>query len=158
MRRWNLRELAPSSRKQTAREPGTDAPRVPRTGPQMPRVLFSSSECRVVVIDLERGDELGEHHVRERATVEVLAGEISIVCGEETVECGTGTLVTFEPGERHLVRARSEARLLLLLAPWPAAGHGAASSKRDRRRLPVNALAEPVETLSADGSLVMSRG
>jgi hypothetical protein len=29
----------------------------------------------------------------------------------------------FEPGERHTVRSENGARVLLLLAPWPAAGH-----------------------------------
>jgi len=31
--------------------------------------------------------------------------------------------VEFDPGERHAVRAVSDTRLLLLLTPWPAAGH-----------------------------------
>jgi hypothetical protein len=31
--------------------------------------------------------------------------------------------VIFDPGERHEVRAVSDARLLLVLAPWPGAGH-----------------------------------
>jgi hypothetical protein len=30
----------------------------------MPRVLFSYRECRAVVIDLQSGEELGDHHVR----------------------------------------------------------------------------------------------
>jgi hypothetical protein len=29
----------------------------------------------------------------------------------------------FDPGERHTVRSETGARVLLLLAPWPAAGH-----------------------------------
>ena len=32
-------------------------------------------------------------------------------------------LVMFEPGEIHSVSSRDGARLLLLLAPWPASGH-----------------------------------
>jgi len=37
--------------------------------------------------------------------------------------------VMFEPGERHSVTSASGARLLLLLAPWPAGGHyGAADT------------------------------
>ena len=39
MKRWDLRSLAPSSEKRTAREPGADAPRVPSEGRQMPRVF-----------------------------------------------------------------------------------------------------------------------
>ena len=146
MKRWDLCSLAPSSEKRTAREPGADAPRVPRSDRQMPRVLFSSPECRAVVIDLQNGEELGDHHVRERAVVEVVAGRISIECSDETVECETGTLVTFDPGESHLLRALADARLLLLLAPWPAAKHNTASETGSGhgQRLPANALSEPI--------------
>ena len=123
VKRWDLRSLAPSSKKQVARAPGVDAPRVPRTGSQMPRVLFTSPECRAVVIDLREGEELGDHRVRERAVVEVVAGRVSVECSGETVDCDTGTLVTFDPGEHHKVRALADSRLLLLLAPWPALDH-----------------------------------
>ena len=41
----------------------------------------------------------------------------------ETVTGGPGLLAVFDPGERHEVRARSAARLLLVLAPWPGDGH-----------------------------------
>jgi quercetin dioxygenase-like cupin family protein len=143
VKRWDLRSIQPSSKKRTAREPGADAPRVARTGRQMPRVLFSSPECRAVVIDLQRGEALGEHHVHERAVVEVLVGQVTIECAEETVECEAGTLITFEPRERHRVRALAGTRLLLLLAPWPAANHTSRVEKGDGQHLPANALAEP---------------
>ena len=124
-----------------------------RTGRQMPRVLFSSREFRAVVIDLQRGEELGDHQVRERAVVEVVAGRVSIECCEETVECETGTLVTFDPGEHHTVRALADARLLLLLAPWPAAKHRVESGIGYGQHLPANAVAEPILSCgtTADG-------
>lgn len=149
MKRWDLHSLPPSSKKRTPREPGADAPRVPRSDRQMPRVLFSSSECRAVVIDLRRGEELGDHQVRERAVVEVIAGRVSIECVEETVECGAGTLVTFEPAEHHTVRALADARLLLLLAPWPAATCDAESDAGQESGLPANAVAAPIPSLAA---------
>jgi hypothetical protein len=46
-----------------------------------------------------------------------------VVQGEETISGGPGLLAVFDPAERHAVRARSDARLLLVLAPWPGAGH-----------------------------------
>ena len=58
MKRWHLPTLGPSSDKRTAREPGPDAPRVPTAGAQKPRVLFSSSECRLIALDLDAGEEL----------------------------------------------------------------------------------------------------
>ena len=72
MKRWYLPSLPPSSDKRVEREPGADAPRVPSVGHQKPRVLFSSPECRIVVLDLRSGEEMGDHHVRERAVVEVI--------------------------------------------------------------------------------------
>jgi hypothetical protein len=48
------------------------------------------------------------------------------------VECEAGTLVTFDPGERHALRGLDGARLLLTLAPWPAAGHNLALEGKGR--------------------------
>jgi quercetin dioxygenase-like cupin family protein len=120
MKRWHLPSLEQSSDKRTEREPGADAPRVPPVGHQKPRVLFSSPECRAVVVDLQSGHDLGDHHVRERAMVQVISGRVSIKTSQETIECDTGTLVTFDPGERHSLHGIHDARLLLLLDPGPA--------------------------------------
>jgi quercetin dioxygenase-like cupin family protein len=109
----------------------------------MPRVLFSSPECRAVVIDLPRGGEIGEHQVRERAVIEVVVGNVTIESAGERVDGPAGTLVTFEPGESHTVRALDDARLLLVLAPWPAPGHDLSSEERDEH-LPANAVVEPL--------------
>jgi quercetin dioxygenase-like cupin family protein len=146
MKRWYLPSIAPSSEKRVAREPGADAPRVPSVGHQNPRVLFSSPECRVVVLDLRSGEEMGDHHVRERAVVEVISGRVSIEAAEETVECRAGTLVVFDPGERHALRGLDDARLLLTLAPWPAAGHNA-ESETPHQRLPANATVGPIDSV-----------
>jgi len=115
----------------------------------MPRVLFSSPECRAVVLDLQSGEELGDHHVRERAVVEVISGRVTIESSEETAECEAGTLVTFDPGEHHTVRALADARLLLLLAPWPAAKHYTEAEMRHAQHLPSNAATEPIPSLDA---------
>jgi quercetin dioxygenase-like cupin family protein len=147
MKRWYLPSLAPSSDKRVEREPGADAPRVPSVGHQKPRVLFSSPECRIVVLDLRSGEEMGDHHVRERAVVEVISGRVSIEAAEETVECEAGTLVTFDPGERHALRGLDNARLLLTLAPWPAAGHNLTSETPHDQHLPANATVEPIDPL-----------
>jgi len=143
MKSWHLPSLAGSSDKQIAREPGADAPRAPSVGRQKPRVLFSSPECRIIILDLLRGEDMADHRVRERAVVEVISGRISIEAAEKIVECETGTLVTFDPGERHAVRGIDDARLLLMLAPWPAAGHNSAS-EAPHHHLPANATAEPI--------------
>jgi len=144
MKRWHLPTLEPSSDKRTAREPGADAPRVPSAGAQKPRVLFSSSECRLIALDLGAGEELSDHHVRERAVVQVISGRVAIYAAGETIECEPGTLLTFDSGERHALRGLEDARLLLTLVPWPAAGHKVAREEAEDQHLPVNATVEPL--------------
>jgi quercetin dioxygenase-like cupin family protein len=150
MKRWHLPTLEASTDKRTAREPGADAPRVPSAGTQKPRVLFSSPECRLIALDLGAGEELPEHHVRERAVVQVISGRVAIDASGETVECEAGTLVTFDPGERHALHGLDDARLLLTLAPWPAAGHDLPTEQRDGQHLPANATVEPLGSPPSD--------
>ena len=75
------------------------------------------------MLDLPAGQELSEHSVRETAILQIVAGTVVVECAEKSVNCETGTLLTFAPGERHAVSAQTDSRLLLLLAPWPAEGH-----------------------------------
>ena len=92
--------------------------------PQHPEVLRSDEETRVIAINLRAGEELQDHQVHERAHVVVISGEIEVeVDGAEVITGGPGLLAVFDPNERHEVRARSDARLLLVLAPWPGPGH-----------------------------------
>jgi quercetin dioxygenase-like cupin family protein len=109
-------------------------------------VLFTSPECRAVIVELESGEAMGDHRVRERAVIQVVSGRVEIESSGERVECDAGTLVTFEPAERHSVRALTESRLLLILAPWPAAEHyGDADDEAEHaQHLPPNAVVEPL--------------
>jgi quercetin dioxygenase-like cupin family protein len=142
MRRWHLPTLGPSTDKEHEREPGPDAPRVATAGRSKPRVLFSEPECRAVVVDLLGGEEMGDHVVHERAVIHVVSGRIEITVASETVECEEATLIDLAPGERHAVRALADSRLLLLLAPWPAAT-GDLEGDRDPHHLPRNAVVPP---------------
>lgn len=123
---------------------------MPREGGQIPRVLFSAPECRAIVIELERGETMGEHHVRERAVVHVVAGRVAIHASSETVECAAGTLVTFAPHERHSVHALHDAKLLLIVSPWPAAEHYIDGETQHASRLPANAFVSPIESESGE--------
>ena len=91
--------------------------------PHRPEVLHSEEEGRTIVIQLPAGERLQEHQVHERAWLLVVDGEIEVEQDGEQVEGGVGMLAVFDPHEPHEVRARSNARLLLLLAPWPGDGH-----------------------------------
>lgn len=146
MKRWDLTSLPPSTEKQHPREPGAGAPRVPKRDGEIPRVLFSAPECRAVAIQLERGEQMGEHHVRERAVVHVTSGRVEIAASGETVQCSTGNVVTFAPHELHTVRALEPSTLLLVLAPWPAAQHYTDGETESPQRLPPNAFVAPVRS------------
>ena len=50
-------------------------------------------------------------------------GEVEVAHGGENTSGGAGLLMHFEPRERREVRAVTDARLILLLAPWPGPGH-----------------------------------
>ena len=91
--------------------------------PHRPQVLQSArGEARAIAIQLPAGEQLTDHEVHERAYLTVVEGEVEVRAGE-AVTAGPGSLFVFAPKERHEVRATSDARLLLLLAPWPGTGH-----------------------------------
>jgi quercetin dioxygenase-like cupin family protein len=89
-----------------------------------PVILASADDARTVVLHLPAGEELQEHEVHERARLVVVEGELEVSTqAGEKVEAAAGHLFDFDPGERHTVAARSDARLLLILTPWPGDGH-----------------------------------
>jgi quercetin dioxygenase-like cupin family protein len=92
--------------------------------PHAPQILSSTDDARAIALAIPAGESLQDHQVHERAFVTVLGGEVEITTtGGERITGTTGVVVEFDPGERHAVTAMSDARLLLLLTPWPGTGH-----------------------------------
>ena len=91
--------------------------------PHHPQVLRSDPETRAIAIQLPAGEELQEHQVHERAYLWVTDGEIEIESNGDRITGGAGLMAHFAPRERHAVRAVSDARIVLVLAPWPGEGH-----------------------------------
>src|SRR5215210_6077104 len=111
MQQWDLREL--------------------EIAPHQPQVLQSEGEGRTILLSLPGGEQLQEHQVHERAWLLVVDGEIEVKdANGDSVEGGTGLLAIFDPKERHTVTAKNDARLLLVLSPWPGEGH---PSNREER-------------------------
>jgi quercetin dioxygenase-like cupin family protein len=102
---WNLMEL--------------NAP----DGTRDPIVLHSDDGARAVLIVLQAGQRLGEHQVKENAWITVLEGEVVVTVGGESTTCAAGTMVRFDPDERHALASEDGARVLIVLAPWPGDGH-----------------------------------
>lgn len=92
-------------------------------GSRSPVVLHSDEEARVVLIGLQPGQKLGDHQVKENALLVVVDGSARVEAGGEAVDAEAGTLVAFEPDERHSISSDGGVKLLLILAPWPGEGH-----------------------------------
>lgn len=104
MKSWDLRNIETDSRE--------------------PQILSSADDARAVLLHLPAGEQMQEHEVHERARVVVIDGEVEVSTPEgENVSAGNGHLFEFAPGERRTIVASSDARLLLLLSPWPGDGH-----------------------------------
>ena len=73
-----------------------------------------------MLVGLHPGQKLGDHQVKEHAWLIVVHGSVTLRAGDEEIEAPAGTLARFEPDERHSVSTEAGAKILLLLAPWPA--------------------------------------
>jgi quercetin dioxygenase-like cupin family protein len=94
------------------------------SGTRSPVVLHSTEDqARAVLIGLHAGQELGDHEVREGAFVTVVEGRVTVSAGGESFAGETGTLFYFEPHERHSIASQDGAKILLVLAKWPAPDH-----------------------------------
>ena len=101
--------------------------------PHVPHIISSNKEARAILLSLPAGERMQEHQVHERAWVVVIEGEIEITAPPEGPAAGgPGALFELDPQERHEVTARSDARLLLLLAPWPGEGHPGAMTLEEK--------------------------
>jgi quercetin dioxygenase-like cupin family protein len=101
--------------------------------PHQPRILASADDARTILLRLPGGEELQEHEVHERARVLVVDGEVDVDLADGgSTSAGAGHLFEFEPGERRTIVARSDARLLMVLSPWPGDGHPGAMSLEEK--------------------------
>jgi hypothetical protein len=101
--------------------------------PHQPRILASADDARTILLRLPEGEEMQEHEVHERARVLVVDGDVAVAGVDgDSVSAGAGHLFEFDPGERRTIVARSDARLLMVLSPWPGDGHPGAMSLADK--------------------------
>jgi quercetin dioxygenase-like cupin family protein len=89
-----------------------------------PQILSTADDARAIVLSLPAGEELQEHEVHENARIVVVEGTVEVTTPDgERVSASAGHLLEFAPQERHPVSAGDDARILLLLSPWPGEGH-----------------------------------
>lgn len=101
--------------------------------PHQPRILASADDARTILLHLPDGEELQEHEVHERARVLVVDGDVDVAeVDGDFANASAGHLFEFEPGERRTIVARSDARLLMVLSPWPGEGHPGAMTLEEK--------------------------
>lgn len=101
--------------------------------PHQPRILASADDARTILLQLPEGEELQEHEVHEWARVLVVDGEVDVTAADgDFASAHAGHLFEFEPGERRTIVARGDARLLLVLSPWPGDGHPGAMTLEEK--------------------------
>jgi quercetin dioxygenase-like cupin family protein len=101
--------------------------------PHEPQILSTADDARTILLSLSAGEELQEHEVHEYARIVVVDGEVEVTTPEgESISAGPGHLFEFAPAERRSVSATTDARLLLLLTPWPGDGHPGAMTLEEK--------------------------
>jgi hypothetical protein len=101
--------------------------------PHQPRILASADDARTILLHLPEGEEMQEHEVHERARVLVVDGNVEVALQDgDSTSAGAGHLFEFEPHERRTILARSDARLLMVLSPWPGDGHPGAMTLEEK--------------------------
>jgi quercetin dioxygenase-like cupin family protein len=79
------------------------------------RTVLSGTVMRAVVIALAAGVEMAEHDSPNGATLQVIAGDVTVRAGERAWPVGPGQLVAVPP-QRHSVQANADSALLLTVA------------------------------------------
>jgi len=82
------------------------------------RTLYKKSDFRVLLISMEAGAQMKEHHVDGTSSVQVLKGHIRYSTQGRVYQLRTGNLLTLAASIKHEVEAMEESGLLLTIS-WP---------------------------------------
>ncbi len=84
------------------------------------RLLFKKADFRMVLISMEKGSVLKEHHADGTISVQVLKGSIRFTAQGETHTLQASSLAALGASIKHEVEALEESAFLLTIA-WPNA-------------------------------------
>jgi quercetin dioxygenase-like cupin family protein len=96
------------------------ANRKPWSAGHFAKTLFKKHDLRVVLISMERGSQMKEHHADGTLSIEVLNGRLRVNVGAKPHDLSTGHLFTLAASVRHDVEALEDAAFLLTIS-WPSA-------------------------------------
>ena len=123
---------------------GTSPPST-SSGKREPRVLFSRPECRAVLLDLQEGEEMGDHRVHERAIMEVVSGRVEVTVDGDSRRVRRGDAAHVR-SRRDAPRAcaRHPRASCSCSRPGPATATFARARPPTPERMPANATARPL--------------
>jgi quercetin dioxygenase-like cupin family protein len=84
------------------------------------RTLFKKADFRMVLISMEKGSVLKEHHADGTISVHVLKGSLRFTAQGEAHTLQTSSLVALGASIKHEVEAMEDSAFLLTIA-WPSA-------------------------------------
>ncbi|MBW3565729.1 MAG: cupin domain-containing protein [Acidobacteria bacterium] len=85
---------------------------------QTARTLIQSPDLRLVIVALEAGKTISEHHTHVTASVQTLSGHIRVQLPERVVDVPAGQLLVLGAGLSHDVYAETDRTFVLTLG-WP---------------------------------------
>ena len=82
------------------------------------KTLFKKEDFRTVLITMEPGSKMKEHHADGTISVQVLKGHIRFIAQDKAHDLPTGSLVTLGASIKHQVEAVEDSAFLLTIS-WP---------------------------------------
>lgn len=102
-----------------AREMKESEQKKPWPGGHFAKMLFKKSDFRMVLMMMDQGAVLKEHHADGTISVQVLRGSIEFRVHGETHSVQTNGILTLAASIKHEVEAREDSAILLTIA-WPS--------------------------------------
>jgi quercetin dioxygenase-like cupin family protein len=94
--------------------------------------LIKTGRMQLLHLVLAAHQDMPQHHVDDECTIHCLEGEVEVVTGAGVRQLRAGNLVVLPARERHSLRARSQAAVLLtlLLDHGDAGSQGGGGNRR----------------------------
>jgi quercetin dioxygenase-like cupin family protein len=82
------------------------------------KLLLKADDLRLLLIAMETGARMKEHHADGTVSIHALEGKLCIHVQEQAQDLHAGQILTLAPGIKHDVEAREESAFLLTFS-WP---------------------------------------
>ncbi len=83
------------------------------------KILAKADDLRIVLIAMDAGATMKEHHADGTTSIQVLRGILCLHIEDKTQHLQTGQVLTLTPGIKHDLEALDDSAFLLTIA-WPA--------------------------------------